>query len=149
MPDTRRPTAHKWRCSRSGDCCLNVDIRLTVSEGAALQAATSKPLLFNTREARDGWLRLTADGACPLLQREADGSATCTAWESRPYQCRRFMCGRPDPSTEPYEIGGPMGCKNLSDRIDQSLHFAEFYRTNQRHAQREWAIHHGWHKGMA
>jgi Fe-S-cluster containining protein len=146
VTDTRRPTVRKWTCQRSGDCCLNVDLTMTVSEGAAFQAAADRPILFDTSHAAQGWLRLKRDGACPALKREADGSATCTVWDSRPYQCRRFMCGRPDPSTEAYEIGGPMGCKNLSDRVTQSLDFAEYYRSNQRRAQREWAEPHGWHK---
>lgn len=144
----RREIARPWTCGRSGDCCLGVDIRLTLSEGAALQAATPKALLFNTSEASKGWLRLQAEGACPLLERDAAGKASCSAWKARPYQCRRFVCGRPDPTTEPYELGGPMGCKNLSDRIKQSLDFAEFYRANQRRAQRAWAESHGWNRSM-
>lgn len=141
-----RPTVPKWTCRRSGDCCLNVDIRLTVDEAGTMQAATAIPLLFNTAEKATGWLRLTKDGACPCLVREADGSATCSVWDARPYQCRRFQCGRPDPQAEGYEIGGPLGCRNLSDRLQTSAQFAAEYDANQRRAQK-WALAHGWQRG--
>ncbi len=93
-------------------------------------------------------VRFLTVGGCPFLARELDGKATCTIHAARPFACRRFMCGRPDPETEPFEMGGPLGCRNLSDRLESSYHFAAFYRTNQRHAQREWAESHGWTKGM-
>lgn len=85
---------------------------------------------------------------CPFLSREVDGKATCTIYDSRPYNCRRFQCLRPDPSTEAFELGGPLGCKNLSDRLDDSLHALKFFESNQRRALREWGTSHGWEKDM-
>jgi hypothetical protein len=122
---------------------------MTPRELAALQAArpevsvTADPIEGRTDLVR---MRMKATGGCPYLARALDGTASCTVHAVRPYQCRRFMCGRPDPSTEPFEVSGPMGCRNLSDRIESSYQFAAFYRTNQRHAQRDWAEPMGWQK---
>lgn len=120
---------------------------MPIAEAMTLQAAIGTPIPFDTSEATSGWLRLRRDGACPALRRELDGSASCTVWEARPYQCRRFQCGRPDPTTEPYEIGGPLGCYNLSDRLRTSLDFAMAHAANQRRAQ-PWALTHGWTRGQ-
>lgn len=37
-----------------------------------------------------------------------------------------------------------MGCHNLSDRVVTSLRFQEFYAANERRAQKDWALGHGW-----
>lgn len=77
-------------------------------------------------------------GPCPFL---ADKS--CLIYHDRPFNCRRFMCGRVDPRQESFEEGGPMGCFNLQDRIETSARFEEFAAANQRRAQK-WALDHGW-----
>lgn len=144
---THRPTVPKWTCQRSGDCCLApTSITVTPQELAAMQAARpevsvqSEPI-----DGRPGFVRLITIGGCPYLTRELDGKATCTIHAARPYQCRRFICGRPDPDTEPFEIGGPLGCRNLSDRLESSYQFAAFYESNQRRAQK-YAREMGWTK---
>lgn len=88
-------------------------------------------------------MAIMTPGGCPLLTRELDGKASCSIHEQRPYNCRRFICFRPDPATEPYETGGPLGCLNLTDRLTDSLHALTFYESNQRRAQ-VWAKAHGW-----
>jgi Fe-S-cluster containining protein len=80
---------------------------------------------------------------CPFLATDSEGHATCGAYAARPYNCRRFGCYRPDPSTEAYDAGGPLGCRNLSDRLDTSPAVVEAYRQAQTHAA-EWAAAHGW-----
>lgn len=68
---------------------------------------------------------------------------TCTIYEHRPYNCRRFICLRPDPDDEPLETGGPLGCFNASERILLNRDARRFYAHHQRKAQR-WADAHGW-----
>lgn len=68
---------------------------------------------------------------------------TCIIYESRPYNCRRFGCMRPDPQSEPLEMGGDMGCKNLEDRVMTSRPARRLAQKIQRKAQR-WAREHGW-----
>lgn len=77
-------------------------------------------------------------GPCPLFVFK-----TCLVYEHRPYSCRRFACMRPDPKTEPFEVGGPFGCKNLSDRIATSRAALRRARHIEKRAQR-WANQHGW-----
>jgi hypothetical protein len=120
---------------------------VTPQELAAMQAA--RPEVSVTVEPTPGhpaFLTLKTLGGCPYLQRELDGKASCSIHDARPYQCRRFICGRPDPDTEPFEMGGPLGCRNLSDRLEQGYQFAAFYASNQRRAM-VWAKSHGWPKG--
>lgn len=78
---------------------------------------------------------------CPFLSDQN----LCLVYEYRPFNCRRFMCGRVNVQLESFESGGPMGCFNLSDRIGTSLRFLEFYRSHEHHAQK-WARVHGWSK---
>ena len=88
---------------------------------------------------------------CPLLR--MDGAvATCTVHDIRPYNCRRFGCFRPDPTTEPY-VAEPLdlpnlrlGCANLSDRLSNRA-VRRAYAKLQRKAQ-QWALKHGWSQDM-
>lgn len=84
---------------------------------------------------------------CPLLAFE-DGAATCTVYDIRPLNCRRFWCGRPDPAREPFETDdrwcAVMGCKNLTDRVLASRPFRREMAQRQRKAMRTWGHTHGW-----
>lgn len=116
---------------------------MTVAERAEIEAAAPSAALLWADVPETGLVRLLAlGGSCPLLVRHADGTASCSVHAVRPYNCRRFICGRPS-LDEPFEQG-PDGCQNLNDRLAQSLDFHEFYRANQRRAQRAWADAHGW-----
>ena len=146
-----REIAVPWTCGRSGDCCTQTPaVVMTQAERAEIDAAVPDvaPTLVWSAHPTDPRRTLLRAGPCPLLTRDADGAASCSVYAVRPYVCRRFMCGRPDPAREPFEAGGPLGCVNLTDRLEQSLRFYEHYRTTQRHAQREWAAPHGWQKEM-
>jgi hypothetical protein len=61
-----------------------------------------------------------------------------------------FMCGRPDPATELFEeepvvpVLGLMGCKNLTDRLNDSLRFQMYYQSHARRVWNGWATDHGW-----
>jgi Fe-S-cluster containining protein len=144
----RREIATKWQCARTGDCCLAAEVVVTWAELRAMREARPEvqPHVAAHPDAR--FARVLTPGGCPYLEREIDGTATCSIHASRPYNCRRFQCLRPDPATEPYETGGHLGCRNLSDRLDQSQHALHFYAANQRRAA-VWARAHGWDKGMA
>lgn len=143
----RREIERGWHCKRSGDCCLAIpEIVVTKPELREMQAASDRQLHLRPHE-DDRFIRVLTPGGCPYLDRELNGDATCSIHESRPYQCRRFQCQRPDPSTEPYEASGPLGCKNLTDRLEQSRYALKFYESNQHRAQ-PWARAHGWVPSM-
>lgn len=142
-----RPVVLPWDCHRSGDCCRSVDnVVMTTQERDVL--LERRPDLRGHFEAFGTFVALRAK-PCPLLAQDAQGLATCTVHDIRPYNCRRFGCYRPDPTVEPYE-GEPfdldrtrLGCANLSDRIALSRPVRRDYARRQRKAQR-WAMAHGW-----
>jgi len=142
-----RPTVAHWTCRRSGDCCVQTrDLVMTHAERAELERVTSLPLQWKPH-AVARFVRLVSPTGCPFVTFTPQGEAACSVYEVRPYNCRRFGCYRPDPLTEPYEAGGPLGCRNLSDRVETSLTVYTSYAALQRHAQ-PWARAHGWSKGM-
>jgi len=79
---------------------------------------------------------------CPFLSDQN----LCLVHDIRPYNCRRFMCGRVNVQRESYETDQQGSCLNLADRMETSLRFAEFYNAAERRAQKEWAKSHGWAK---
>lgn len=147
-----RPVDPDWACQRSGDCCRAARVVMTEPERELLQGwadqhwtlAQLQTLHFD--QAEPGFVSLRA-GPCPFL------SATniCTVHAIRPYNCRRFACLRPDPSTEPLEGVPPspiltyraIGCANLRDRLVHSRVARRLYTRIQKKAQR-WALAHGW-----
>ena len=135
-----------WSCHRSGDCCLDVQqIVLTPAEVEALTAARPDvAMVVRPHHADQRFLVWETPTGCPMLARELDGTPTCTVYDVRPYQCRRFMCLREE--GEPFRAGGPMGCRNLSDRLETNRHALAFYGSHQRRAQKSWADAHGWTK---
>jgi len=117
---------------------------MTAEEREILSAQPSTlPLIW--REANG--FHFLAAAPCPFLK-----SDKCSVHAKRPYNCRRFACGRVDTTAEAFESEpcipqlGMSGSRNLSERLDQSLRFKEWYRTQQRHAQRDWADAHGWRR---
>lgn len=83
----------------------------------------------------DGFVFMKA-GPCPFLIDGPIGKTQCSAHSIRPYNCRRFQCQRPDPKVEAFEHGGDMGCRNLSDRVDNSRVARRQYEVSQRRAQK-------------
>jgi hypothetical protein len=92
---------------------------MTHAERAVIESVTATPILWSPLD-DSRFVAMQGAGTCPLLTTQ-DGQASCSVYEVRPYNCRRFGCFRPDPATEPLEPGGPMGCYNASDRAEQSL----------------------------
>ena len=120
----------EWQCMRTGDCCrIPSRVTMTPEERRALeQARPDIPAQWVTHP--DGFVDLVA-GPCPYL----DGN-DCAVYEVRPYNCRRYLCGR-EPG-DPFEPGIAIPLKMLirPERRDQ-------YHRNQVEAQ-TWATQHGW-----
>jgi Fe-S-cluster containining protein len=142
-----RPVEVPWTCRQTGDCCrVMAKMLVTKEERAVLdlhQAAARRPLIWSRPD--DGKLdamgfRILEMGPCPFLSEEGK----CMVHPVRPYNCRRFMCGRVDTDTESLELGGPAGCYNLSDRLSTSVRFMEFYNAGERRAYKDWGQYNGW-----
>lgn len=113
---------------------------MTLQERELLEArylSATRPLEFTPHP--DPKFTYLVARPCPFVSDQGQ----CLVYDIRPYNCRRWMCGRVDPAQESLEIGGPMGCWNLSDRVDTSLRFQEHVATNERH-HAAWAKRHGW-----
>lgn len=110
-------------------------VAMTTAEWAVLSAhpaAEGRTLITDT--SREGWVALRAQ-PCPFYS-DAGG---CAVYDVRPYNCRRFQCGRWEPSRQPFAID-PMPVI----RADNDLRWS--YSKNQRqHAA--WALAHGWEAG--
>lgn len=138
MLPTPRPVDPHWRCQRSGDCCTKpAEVVMTREERVAMLLIAPQTIPSEWRDVNETMVALKA-APCPFFIFHE-----CQVYEARPYSCRRFACLRPDPKIEPFEIGGPLGCKNLSDRIATSRTALRFARKIQRKGQR-WARRHGW-----
>src|SRR6266436_5408299 len=101
------PVDPAWACRRCGESCrLPEAVVMTLEEQVVVQAAADKVLTMGQLSKMvwepsetAGFVNLKAR-PCPLLT-EDGGNPVCSIRESRPYSCRRFMCLRPDPKTEP------------------------------------------------
>lgn len=114
---------------------------MTHAERAEIEAAVPTAPLLWAPHADPRFIQLLAPGGCPLLR--MDGTqAVCTVHAVRPYNCRTFMCGRVS-LDEKFDASGPMGCRNLSDRLEQSLDAQCAYDASIRRA-RVWGLAHGW-----
>lgn len=140
----KRLTVLPWSCHQTGDCCKAVDAVLMTAEEAEVLRATLPADKWNQLVWAPGppsttgtFVKLQAF-PCPLL---VDGK--CSVHKVRPYNCRRFICLRPDPATESLEPNhGKFGCANIDDRItDRAARRAVV--VNQRRAM-HWALKHGW-----
>lgn len=78
------------------------------------------------------WVAMKA-GPCPFY---VASDKSCRVYEARPYNCRRFQCGRWDPASEPFRLN-PMPIIRSNNDLRWS------YRKNQA-AHQEWANAHGW-----
>ena len=149
----KRPIELPWSCDRSGDCCRQVS-QIVMTPHEAVELARARPdVELHFYQHLDKRFVYLQGQPCPLLGSSDSGLAVCTVWAVRPYNCRRFGCFRPDPSTEPYEPeavdydNARLGCANLSDRLhDRGVR--RQYAKMQRKAQR-WALKHGWSQETA
>ena len=123
-----------WQCCRSGDCCtIPSSIVMSAPERRLIEAYVEdhqidRPLTFIGLAG--GFFALKA-APCPLYDAEA---AACTVYPVRPFNCRRFVCLRPDVKAEAFEADG----SNMLDRVKQSRVARRIAEKFQRKAQR-WA----------
>lgn len=135
----------QWTCQQSGECCsIPAEVILTMEELKEIQRFMLEDEMLhgiqvNLRTVGENKVAIQAH-PCPLFIFNS-----CAVYPVRPYNCRRFGCMRPDPETEPFETGGPLDCKNLSERIEQSRPARRLYELIERRAQ-AWAWRHGWSK---
>lgn len=126
----------QWRCQKSGECCTKLEgITLTVEEAIALKLRAPEGIKLQFRPHPDGgnFLIMKA-GPCPFF-----AFNTCTVYEHRPYNCRRFGCMRPNVEEEEFYPDG----SNMDIRVDNDKDAAKLARWMQKRAQ-PWAAAHGW-----
>jgi Fe-S-cluster containining protein len=130
-----RPVDPQWTCQRSGECCtIPKELVMTKEEAQKLVFHAPPTITLAFRPIDDARFVAMQTGPCPLYVFQ-----TCLVYEHRPYNCRRFACMRPDPTTERFEADG----SNLMDRTLVSRAARRLAQKIQRKAQR-WASQHGW-----
>jgi Fe-S-cluster containining protein len=119
-----------WECCHRGDCCTQpAGVLMTTSERDLLLATSERPMVFSEPDGL-GFVTLTAH-PCPLH----DAAAGCTVYDVRPFQCRRYSCGRSgDEEWSPEAVPA----RFYTDRA-----FRRQMVLDQRKSQR-WARAHGW-----
>jgi Fe-S-cluster containining protein len=122
---------HKpWTCQRSGDCCREPDVVvMTPAERAEIERAAPDVALSFTATP-DGFVALKAR-PCPLL-----AGNDCSVYAVRPYNCRRYACGRDDVAVR--RDPNPVPARFYTDRA-----FRRQMMLMQRKAQ-TWGRAHGW-----
>lgn len=136
MLPASRPVDPQWKCQKSGECCtVPKELVMTKEEATTLvfHAPPSIKLEFRPTE-QDGFVAMKT-GPCPLFVFHS-----CLVYEHRPYNCRRFLCMRPDPKSEPLENEG---WDNHMDRVKTNRTMRRLAIRNQTQAQK-WARSHGW-----
>ena len=121
-----------WECLRSGECCQRVShITMTWQERRELEAVAGTRRLEWRAAERPSLTALKAR-PCPFYSSQ-DG---CTVYAVRPYQCRRWMCGR----TRLTEI---IEDRPVPLRVLRSPELTADFKQLQDEAQ-PWALAHGW-----
>lgn len=138
-----RPVDPHWTCQQSGECCsLPPEVVMTREERLEVLRAAPEGIKTAWREIDERFVALKAH-PCPFYIFK-----TCLVYASRPFNCRRFGCMRPDPKTEPYEMGPEGECLNQMIRISTSRVALRLAKLIQRKAQK-WARKHGWTEAAA
>jgi len=124
-----------WQCQRSGGCCEQPDeVVMTHAERTEIErAAPSRVVLRFAPHADPRFVRLLAH-PCPLFEQT---SRTCTVYAVRPFNCRRFACGRRDVTAEPFVD------VMIPDRARTDRAFRRQLQLIERRG-RQWAQTHGW-----
>lgn len=127
-----------WACFRSGDCCERVErVAMTFSERRLLEAHGKRlGLTLQWRAGDRPTFTALVARPCPFLTRDADGLAACAVYDERPYNCRRWMCGRSSADEICEQRPIPL-------RVLRSHELRADYTALQAAAQ-PWADAHGW-----
>lgn len=129
-----RPVDPEWKCKHSGDCCtIPKETVMTKEEAAVLVHHAPSTIHLNFRPIDEKFVALQQQ-PCPLFV-----FGGCLVYSVRPYNCRRFLCMRPDIKAEPFEASGA----NMTARTETNRAAWRMAKTNQRRARR-WADKHGW-----
>jgi Fe-S-cluster containining protein len=134
--DMHRPVDPKWTCQKFGECCtIPKEVVMTKEEMVALVHAAPPTITLHFRpcDEKGDFVALKA-APCPLYVFH-----TCLVYESRPFNCRRFGCMRPDTQKEPFERDGA----NMKDRTETSRVARRMAIRMQTKAQK-WAYANGW-----
>jgi len=133
------PKPEKWSCHQTGDCCRAISaIRMSTQEAELLKDRADRVTLRWTPTDDPGFVELQAQ-PCPFLE-----GNSCSVYDIRPYNCRRWGCFRPDPQSEPLEPDlGFLGCANARVRFYRDRAVRRQLQHMERDAQR-WALRHGW-----
>lgn len=105
---------------------------MTKEEAAAIVHAAPSEIQMSFRPVDNGMVALKAL-PCPLF-----AFNRCLVYAVRPFNCRRYVCLRPDVKAEPFD-----GDRNMMDRVKTSRVARRIAERHQRKAQR-WARTHGW-----
>lgn len=128
------PVDPHWKCQREGDCCTKpLEVVMTKLEAAAITHAAPAGISLKFRPIDEDFVALKA-APCPLYVFKE-----CMVYAVRPYNCRRFVCLRPDPKSEPFEVDGG----NLMKRVQQSR-AARRLATRIQNKAMGWAQRMGW-----
>lgn len=125
----------QWECQRDGACCRTIGaVAMTRAEWALLeQRRPLRPVQLDTERLQaQGMVEMRAE-PCPFFRLATN---ECTVYDVRPYNCRRFQCGRHDVIAQPF----PQNAMRLI-LADNDLKWS--YEANQR-AHQPWARAHGW-----
>lgn len=132
-----RPVDPKWKCQRSGECCtVPAEVVMTRQEKYAVLRAAPDGIRSEWRDVDDNFVAVKAH-PCPFFIFKE-----CVVYESRPYNCRRFGCMRPDPKAEPLTTDAEVTA-SMMERVQTSRVARRMAERMQRHAQR-WAVKMGW-----
>lgn len=113
---------------------------MTQQEAAQLVHVAPREISLKFRPVDQPGFVAMAAGPCPLY-----AFNQCLVYESRPFNCRRFVCLRPDVKAEAFD-DGPNG--NLWARMKTSRIARRFYARVQRKHQ-GWAQKMGWGRGVS
>lgn len=132
-----RPVDPAWKCQRDGACCtIPAEVVMTRQERFALLRAAPDTILSEWREIDEKFVALKAH-PCPFYIFNE-----CVVYDSRPYNCRRFACMRPDVKAEPVKTERDLlAC--VEERIGVSRAALRLARLIQRRSQK-WALKHEW-----
>lgn len=135
-----RPIQIPFVCDQRGDCCRETPYIVVSRQEAEVLGHAAQglgaPLWF--RPHTEAGFRQLCGQPCPFLQ-----DNQCRVYDVRPYNCRRFICGRPSGSAEPWDMRVSGECVNFTARVSQSVTFYRHACEVQAAAQ-PWAVAHGW-----
>lgn len=124
-----------WHCRRCGECCTRVSlVTMTVEEAEVL--VEQDRMIHLEPGPEPGFVRMRAR-PCPFYR----PSVGCLVYQERPYNCRRYLCGRTS-SAEPFED------MPIPWTVLESRDLRRQYAREQRRAQR-WADGHGWRRSVS